>query len=87
MRRKGRFIMRRQYEREHGGSWRQVTLAGTVDDRQTKREAESIAEGVSGVKDVSNQIRVRSEKDKHQEGTQNAFGNKHSIGENEKHAH
>jgi osmotically-inducible protein OsmY len=65
----------------------QVTLSGTVDDRHTKREAETIAEGVSGVKDVSNQIRVRSEKDKHQEGTQNVFGNKHSIGENEKHAH
>jgi hypothetical protein len=65
----------------------QVTLSGTVEDRHTKREAETIAEGVSGVKDVSNQIRVRSEKDKHQESTQNAFGNKHSIGENEKHAH
>lgn len=37
----------------------EVTLSGTVDSRQTKRMAEDVAEGVSGVKDVHNRIRVR----------------------------
>ena len=36
----------------------EVTLTGTVDHRQAKRLAEDIAESVSGVKDVHNQIRV-----------------------------
>lgn len=35
-----------------------VTLSGTVDDRQSKRVAEDIANDVWGVKDVQNQIRV-----------------------------
>jgi len=35
-----------------------VTLTGTVDHRHSKRLAEDVAEGVSGVKDVHNQIRV-----------------------------
>jgi osmotically-inducible protein OsmY len=37
----------------------EVTLTGTVDDRNAKRRAEDIAEAVSGVKDVQNQIRVK----------------------------
>jgi osmotically-inducible protein OsmY len=37
-----------------------VTLTGTVDERRAKRLAEDIAEGVSGVKNVTNQIRVES---------------------------
>jgi len=36
----------------------EVTLTGTVDDRHAKRLAEDLAEGVSGVKNVHNQIRV-----------------------------
>ena len=36
----------------------EVTLSGTVFDRDQKRRAEDLAERVSGVKDVSNQLRV-----------------------------
>jgi osmotically-inducible protein OsmY len=36
-----------------------VTLAGSVDDRHAKRMAEDIAEDVSGVRDVQNQLRVQ----------------------------
>lgn len=36
-----------------------VTLSGTVDDRWAKRLAEDIAEQISGVKDVTNHLRVR----------------------------
>jgi hypothetical protein len=36
----------------------EVTLSGTVDERRAKRLAEDIAESVSGVKDVHNQLRV-----------------------------
>jgi len=37
----------------------EVTLTGSVDDRQAKRMAEDVAENVSGVKDVKNQVQVR----------------------------
>jgi hypothetical protein len=37
----------------------EVTLTGTVDHRQAKRMAEDAAEGVSGVKEVHNQLRVK----------------------------
>jgi osmotically-inducible protein OsmY len=36
----------------------EVTLTGKVEDRHQKRLAEDIAEGVSGVKDVHNQLKV-----------------------------
>jgi hypothetical protein len=36
----------------------EVTLSGTVEDRHAKRLAEDIADSVSGVRDVHNQIRV-----------------------------
>lgn len=36
----------------------EVTLTGTVDHRSTKRRAEDIADGVSGVKNVENRLRV-----------------------------
>lgn len=36
----------------------EVTLSGTVDDRLCKRLAEDIAESVSGVREVSNQLRL-----------------------------
>jgi Flp pilus assembly secretin CpaC len=37
----------------------EVTLTGTVDSREAKRRAEDIAEQVSGVKHVQNNIRVQ----------------------------
>lgn len=37
----------------------EVTLSGTVDDKQTKRRAEDCADAVSGVKDVSNHLKVK----------------------------
>ena len=37
----------------------EVTIKGTVDDRHAKRMAEDITEGVSGVKQVHNQLRVQ----------------------------
>lgn len=40
-------------------SSREVTLAGVVDDRFAKRHAEDIAESVSGVSHVQNNLRVR----------------------------
>jgi osmotically-inducible protein OsmY len=36
----------------------EVTLEGAVDDRRMKRKAEDVAEGVMGVKQVHNQLRV-----------------------------
>jgi osmotically-inducible protein OsmY len=39
----------------------EVVLTGTVDDRNTKRRAEDIAESVSGVVNVENRIRVTKE--------------------------
>jgi hypothetical protein len=38
----------------------EVTLSGTVQDRYMKRGAEDAIAGVSGVRDVHNQIRVQS---------------------------
>jgi hypothetical protein len=35
-----------------------VTLTGTVDDRNAKRLAEGLAESVSGVQEVQNQLKV-----------------------------
>jgi hypothetical protein len=37
----------------------EVTLTGTVDSRQEKRTADAIADSVSGVKDVHNQLKVQ----------------------------
>jgi osmotically-inducible protein OsmY len=37
----------------------EVTLTGNVEDRRFKRMAEDIAERVSGVSEVSNQIRIK----------------------------
>ena len=36
----------------------EATLSGTVDSRETKRRAEDLAESVTGVKNVQNQLRV-----------------------------
>jgi hypothetical protein len=38
----------------------EVTLAGTLNDRHSKRLAEDVAERVSGVKEVHNQIRIQA---------------------------
>jgi hypothetical protein len=35
-----------------------VTLTGTVEDRNAKRTAEDVAESVSGVQEVQNQLKV-----------------------------
>lgn len=48
----------------------EVTLKGTVTDRQAKRMAEEVAERCSGVKDVQNQIRVRREEESEGESRQ-----------------
>jgi len=40
----------------------EVTLKGSVENRQAKRLAEEVVEGVSGVKDVTNQIKVQQSK-------------------------
>jgi osmotically-inducible protein OsmY len=39
----------------------EITLSGTVDDRRDKRVAEDIAESVSGVTNVQNNLRVKEE--------------------------
>jgi osmotically-inducible protein OsmY len=39
----------------------EVTLSGTVDSREAKRRAEDIAERVSGVKHVQNNVRVQQQ--------------------------
>jgi len=44
----------------------EVTLKGEVSERQDKRMAEDIAEEVSGVKDVTNQIRVRKRSERNE---------------------
>jgi hypothetical protein len=38
----------------------EVTLTGTVDSRRTKRLAEDLAESVTGVRDVHNQLRLQN---------------------------
>ena len=48
----------------------QVTLTGTVESRQAKRLAEDILDGISGVKDIHNQLRVQPDQG---EGHQNPF--------------
>lgn len=40
-----------------------VTLSGTVSDRRSKRMAEDCCEDISGVEDVTNQIRVKAHDD------------------------
>lgn len=42
----------------------EVILTGTVDDRNAKHIAEDIAESVSGVRDVQNQIKVNKSEDR-----------------------
>ncbi|HEY9384654.1 MAG TPA: BON domain-containing protein [Gemmatimonadales bacterium] len=52
-----------------------VTLTGTVESRQAKRDAEDLAEDVFGVKDVENRIRVQPTSMQNREaGTQGTRG-------------
>jgi BON domain-containing protein len=46
----------------------EVTLTGIVDERHTKRLAEDVAENVTGVREVHNQLRVQSQ-NAQQQGT------------------
>lgn len=48
----------------------EVTLTGSVEDRRTKRMVEDLIEGISGVKDVHNQLRANS--GSQQQGTEMA---------------
>lgn len=43
----------------------EVTLSGTVEDRQEKRMAEDLASTISGVTEVHNQLRVQSQSSRH----------------------
>ena len=47
----------------------EVTLTGTVDRREAKRRAEDVAESVSGVKDVHNQLRAQPQGAGAEQGT------------------
>jgi len=47
----------------------EVTLTGTVDERLSKRMAEEVAENISGVKDVHNQMRVKNRDTRLESGT------------------
>ncbi|MGQ0538302.1 MAG: BON domain-containing protein, partial [Gemmatimonadaceae bacterium] len=52
----------------------EVTLTGTVTDREQKRMAEDLVEAVSGVKDVQNQIRVNAGQPSWQRGSDSEVG-------------
>ena len=46
-----------------------MQLSGTVTSREDKRWAETLAERISGVKEVQNSIRVQQEQQRTQTGT------------------
>lgn len=48
----------------------EVTLTGTVDDRNTKREAEDCVSSVTGVRDVQIQLKVKDEQKRSATGSQ-----------------
>ena len=52
----------------------EVTLRGTVGDRRAKRMAEDVAESVSGVRDVSNELRVSTQPGTGAEAAQAGIG-------------
>jgi hypothetical protein len=52
----------------------EVTLSGTVSDRQMKRAAEDVAEAVFGVEHVQNNIRVKKERNDQTDGRSMAAG-------------
>jgi hypothetical protein len=53
----------------------EVILDGMVDSRQTKRMVEDVAEAVSGVKDIRNNLRVNRGDGQQSQGTQGFQGN------------
>jgi len=53
---------------------REVTLSGTVDSRQAKRRAEDLADSVSGVTNVQNNLRVRRDDDVRSAGASASTG-------------
>lgn len=55
----------------HGGD---VTLSGFVDSPETKRVAEHVAEGIQGVHDIHNSLRIRSQQDAERIGAPNGPG-------------
>lgn len=55
----------------------EVTLSGTVEERQCKRMAEEIVERCSGVQDVRNEIRVQRSTE-----ASGTTGNQHQMGKN-----
>ena len=57
----------------------EVTLSGTVDDRRTKRLAEECVECVRGVKDVQNQLRLSTDRDRKPGGSTGSTGSSMSI--------
>jgi osmotically-inducible protein OsmY len=62
----------------------EVTLTGTVDDRQTKRAAEDCIAHLPGVKDVQNSLRVQGERTQNQNGSHaNGNGKSEAMGRNE----
>lgn len=50
----------------------EVTLTGQVNSREEKRRAEDIAEAISGVKHVQNNLRVKDRNGGHETGTQSS---------------
>jgi osmotically-inducible protein OsmY len=63
----------------------EVTLSGSVSNRQAKRMAEDVAEGVSGVKDVLNQIKVSQDNGgsgRNNQGGQQSTGSQGTSGAN-----
>jgi hypothetical protein len=52
----------------------EVTLTGQVSDRRAKRLAEDVAESVNGVRDVHNELRLRSQEAYSQQGSNQGFG-------------
>jgi hypothetical protein len=53
----------------------EVTLEGTVDNRQTKRMVEDVIEHVSGVRDVHNRLRVPGQQSHQQDQQKDMTGN------------
>jgi hypothetical protein len=59
----------------------EVTLRGYVEDRASKRLAEDIADSVSGVKDVNNELRIRPRAERGQTAYENhEYGGQRKAG-------
>jgi hypothetical protein len=52
----------------------EVTLTGQISDRRAKRLAEDVAESVSGVRDVHNELRIRGHETYSQQGSSQGTG-------------